>query len=222
MELSMRKKVLNILCSESNLKLLKPVDSNKANKELFKIYHYISFFSDELLAKNIKGDNKYLFDGRWILAKLYYQLDCELAYYLINNLKPYVYQTKYPTDDIELTSSITDYHFLKLYNRQKYIYDRLLTRISTNPLSLQEKWIIFRWIFKANMVLEKLNALFYYNGKKLPIINNILSDLKLKPINITPIEWLPVIGGKICCAKNVHSFVIQISLRAFNGSLYFL
>ena len=113
MELSMRKKVLNILCSETNLKLLKSINSEKANRELFKIYHYISLFSKKLLLKNIRGDGKFLFDGRWLLSKLFYELDHELGYYLINNLKPFVYETKYPIDNIDLVAKITEHIRLK-------------------------------------------------------------------------------------------------------------
>jgi len=201
----MRKKVLNILCSETNLKLLKSIDSEKANRELFKIYHYISLFSNKLVLKNIKGDNKFLFDGRWMLSKLFYELDRELGYYLINNLKPFIYETKYPIDNIELASNITEYHFITLYDRQKYIYNRLLSRITTKPLSLEEKWLIYRWIFKANIILEKLNALFYYNQEEKPVYNNLSLDLKFKPGKILPIEWIPVVGGMMSYGNSYNN-----------------
>lgn len=219
MEFSMKKKVLNILCSETNIKLLKCVISEKICQDIVRIYDYINLFSNKLLLKNLKGDKKYLFDGRWLLAKIFYELDKELGYYLIKNLKPYLYERKYSLDNLELTTNITDDIFFKLHNRQKYIFNRLISKIKIDKLNLQEKWLIYRWIFKANIVLEKLNALFYFTNESMSISKYLLYNLKLKPIKILPIEWIPVIGGYMTYG-NSHINNYEDDTQTSNGSYY--
>ena len=202
MEFSVKKKLLNILCSEININLLNNTTCDEINKDFFKIFYYINLFSKYMFIYNLKGDKKYIYDARWLLVKLIRELDEEVAFYIIKCIKPFNYKMNHSSNFINLIPPISDDYYIILHTRFNYIYDKLMNyfiEASYNKsLKSDEKWILMRWIFKANLTLEKLNAVFNFNQKKLPIYKTITdTNILLSTFKKIPLEWIPVAGGFI-------------------------